>query len=172
MKSRGVLDLETIMNRKGFHPAMISHKKVRRDVHIIVTFLQIKHTTFGEVERHFGHRNVVPVKKIEIFLSIIFFKMVPLCVTNSLYICLQELRIISFSVVNMTKKLRCCQLDLGRFFYMIGKTCLQELLSILYAMQLHCIIILVKLNCFLSLYDFFEWNCYLDLMRIISSRKK
>ena len=74
VKSRGVLDLETIVNRKGFHPAMISHKKVRRNVHIIVTFLQIKHTTFGEVERHFGHRNVVPVRKIEIFQSIIFFQ--------------------------------------------------------------------------------------------------
>jgi hypothetical protein len=36
--------------------------------------------------------------------------------TDSLYICLQELRIISFSVVNMTEKSRCCQLDLGRFF--------------------------------------------------------
>ena len=74
VKSRGVLDLETIMNRKGFHPAMISHKKVRRNVHIIVTFLQIKHTTFGEVERHFGHRNVVPVRKIEIFQSFKFLK--------------------------------------------------------------------------------------------------
>ena len=40
--------------------------------------------------------------------------------TDSLYICLQELRIISFSVVNMTEKLRCCQLDLGHFFSMIG----------------------------------------------------
>ena len=39
----------------------------------------------------------------------------------SLYICLQELRIISFSVVNMTEKLRRCQLDLGCFFSMIGK---------------------------------------------------
>ena len=74
MKSRGILDLETIMNREGFHPAMISHKKVRRNVHIIVTFLQIKHTTFGEVERHFGHRNVVPVRKIEIFQSINFLQ--------------------------------------------------------------------------------------------------
>ena len=36
--------------------------------------------------------------------------------THSLYICLQELRIISFSLVNMTEKLRCCQLDLGLFF--------------------------------------------------------
>ena len=36
--------------------------------------------------------------------------------THSLYICLQELRIISFSVVNMTEKLRSCQLDLGHFF--------------------------------------------------------
>ena len=40
--------------------------------------------------------------------------------TNSLYIRLQELRIISFSVVNMTEKLQCCQLDLG-FFSVIGK---------------------------------------------------
>ena len=37
-------------------------------------------------------------------------------VIYSLYICLQELWIILFSVVNMTEKLRCCQLDLGRFF--------------------------------------------------------
>ena len=36
--------------------------------------------------------------------------------SNSLYICLQELPIISFSVVNMTEKSRCCQLDLGCFF--------------------------------------------------------
>ena len=35
--------------------------------------------------------------------------------SNSLYICLQELRIISLSVVNMTEKLWCCQLDLGHF---------------------------------------------------------
>ena len=35
--------------------------------------------------------------------------------SNSLYICLQELRLILFSVVNMTEKLQCCQLDLGLF---------------------------------------------------------
>ena len=35
--------------------------------------------------------------------------------THSLYICLQELRIISFLVVNMTEESQCCQLDLGRF---------------------------------------------------------
>ena len=34
---------------------------------------------------------------------------------HSLYICLQHPRIISFSVVNMTEKLWCCQLDLGHF---------------------------------------------------------
>ena len=31
----------------------------------------------------------------------------------SLYICLQDRGIISFSVVKITEKLRCCQLDLG-----------------------------------------------------------
>ena len=36
--------------------------------------------------------------------------------TNSLYFCLHELRIILFSVVNMTEKLRCCQPDLWRVF--------------------------------------------------------
>ena len=36
--------------------------------------------------------------------------------SNNLHICLQELRMISFSVVNMTEKLRCCQLDLGHCF--------------------------------------------------------
>jgi hypothetical protein len=50
-------------------------------------------------------------------------------VSYSLYIRLQELRIISFSVVNLTEKSRCCQLDLGRFFSMIGKNCLQDLLE-------------------------------------------
>jgi hypothetical protein len=35
---------------------------------------------------------------------------------NSLYICLQDRQIISFSVVNITEKLRCCQRDLGHFF--------------------------------------------------------
>ena len=35
--------------------------------------------------------------------------------SHSLYICLQELRIISFSIVNMTEKSRWCQFDLGRF---------------------------------------------------------
>ena len=59
-------------------------------------------------------------------------------VFNCLYICLQ-VRIISFSVVNMTEKSRCCQLDLRWFFSMIGKKYLQELLSFLYAMQLHCL---------------------------------
>ena len=39
----------------------------------------------------------------------------------------------------MTEKSRCCQLDLGRFFSMTGKNCLQELLSFLYALQLHCL---------------------------------
>ena len=33
----------------------------------------------------------------------------------------KELRIISFSVVNMTEKPQCCRLDLGRFISMIGK---------------------------------------------------
>ena len=42
--------------------------------------------------------------------------------TYSLYICLQDRRIIPFSVVNITEKFRCCQLDLGNFFSMIGKT--------------------------------------------------
>ena len=37
------------------------------------------------------------------------------------YICLQELRIISFSVVNLIENSRCCQLDLGHFFSVIGK---------------------------------------------------
>ena len=37
--------------------------------------------------------------------------------TYSLYICLQEIQIISFLLVNMAEKLRCCQLDLGFFFY-------------------------------------------------------
>ena len=46
---------------------------------------------------------------------------------DSLYICLQDGRIISFSVVNITEKLRCCQLDLGHFFSMIGKNCLRKL---------------------------------------------
>ena len=37
---------------------------------------------------------------------------------NSLYICcLQDRRIISFSVVNITEKLRCFQLGLGHFFW-------------------------------------------------------
>ena len=45
---------------------------------------------------------------------------------NSLYICLQELWIISFSVVNKTEKLRCCQNDLGHFFSVIGKIYLKE----------------------------------------------
>ena len=36
-------------------------------------------------------------------------------IIHSLYICLQELRIISISVVNMTEESQCCQLDLGRF---------------------------------------------------------
>ena len=44
---------------------------------------------------------------------------------NSLYICLQDRLIISFSVVNVTEKLRCCQLHLGHFFSMIGKSCLR-----------------------------------------------
>ena len=35
---------------------------------------------------------------------------------NNLSICLQVLQIISFSVVNMTEKLRCCQPDLWRVF--------------------------------------------------------
>ena len=60
---------------------------------------------------------------------------------SSLYICLQDRRIISFSVVNITEKLRCCQLDLGHFFSMIGKNSLiwQKILSFLYAIQLHCL---------------------------------
>ena len=37
-----------------------------------------------------------------------------------LYICLHELWIILYSVVNMTEKSRCCQLDLGQIFSMIG----------------------------------------------------
>ena len=57
----------------------------------------------------------------------------------SLYICLQELRIISFSVVNMTEKSRCCQLDLGHFFCMIGKIYSKE-------------IIFIKINCWKSYY--------------------
>ena len=36
--------------------------------------------------------------------------------TSRLYIYLQDRRIISFSVVNMTEKSRCCQVDLGQFF--------------------------------------------------------
>jgi hypothetical protein len=87
--------------------------------------------------------------------------------TYSLYICLQELRIISFSVVNMTEKLRCCQLDLGCF--LAWKELFTAIInfSVCHAIWLHCLIFLVKFNWFF----FFmipsnKWNCYLDLTRI------
>ena len=81
---------------------------------------------------------------------------------NSLQICLQDRRIISFSVVNITEKLRCHQFDLGHFFWhewkelfqkktKLGKNFIQRerkknnsliwqiLLIFLYAIQLPCL---------------------------------
>ena len=80
MESGCILDFESVMHRKGFHPRMISHKKVRGDVHIGITFLQIIHITIKEnhismsnfqnflswplpireVERHFRYGHIVP----------------------------------------------------------------------------------------------------------------
>ena len=48
MESGCILDFESVMHRKGFHPRMISHEKVRGDVHIGITFLQIIHITIKE----------------------------------------------------------------------------------------------------------------------------
>ena len=81
--------------------------------------------------------------------------------TYNLYICLQELWIISFSVVSITEKSLICQLDLGLFLAWLERTVYKtklgndlfkgiikrkkinsliwwEWLSLLYAIQVHC----------------------------------
>ena len=72
MKSGCILNFESIVNREGFHPRMVSHEKIRWYIHIVIAFLQVIHTTVWEVQGDFWHWDVVP-EIIEKFVKIYWY---------------------------------------------------------------------------------------------------